>query len=225
MSMAKASMTSETWRCQPCQLRVSLWARPSSVFAVSNASSIAQRRPSTSTSTSRGVPVGHHVVKKAIFPSLRPRRISRPRVQIVCAEPHIEEAPRIEVGQFQIGPVVKPWPLGPGAGGQPNPARGRQGERDRLGRAGHRLRLVPGVELRACSRRRARIPCPPGATPSPPRRPRRRCPPPPRRTAPRHSIARSIISTARCGLVANRTSSGTWAAARRSGSPVQALGR
>jgi hypothetical protein len=23
-SMAKASMTSETWRCQPCQLRVSL---------------------------------------------------------------------------------------------------------------------------------------------------------------------------------------------------------
>src|SRR5215208_6386704 len=29
-SMAKASMTSETCRCQPCQERVSLWSRPSS---------------------------------------------------------------------------------------------------------------------------------------------------------------------------------------------------
>ena len=33
--MAKASMTSETWRCHPCQERVSLWSRPSSFFAVS----------------------------------------------------------------------------------------------------------------------------------------------------------------------------------------------
>ena len=28
----KASMTSETWRCQPCQDRVSLWSRPNSFF-------------------------------------------------------------------------------------------------------------------------------------------------------------------------------------------------
>src|SRR6187549_4279622 len=62
-SMAKASITSETWRCQPCQLRVSLWSSPSSVLAVSNASSIAQRRPSTPTTTSSGVPAGHQVVK------------------------------------------------------------------------------------------------------------------------------------------------------------------
>ena len=48
-SMAKASIASETCRCQPCQLRVSLWSNPSSVLAVSNASSIAQRRPSTAT--------------------------------------------------------------------------------------------------------------------------------------------------------------------------------
>ena len=41
--MAKASMTSETWRCQPCQERVSLWSRPSSVLAVSKLSSMAQR--------------------------------------------------------------------------------------------------------------------------------------------------------------------------------------
>src|ERR671921_2759449 len=60
-SMAKASMTSETCRCQPCQERVSLWSRPSSFLAVSKPSSIAQRRPSTLTSTATGVPAPHHV--------------------------------------------------------------------------------------------------------------------------------------------------------------------
>jgi hypothetical protein len=40
-SMAKATITSETCRCQPCQERVSLRSRPSSFLAVSNASSIA----------------------------------------------------------------------------------------------------------------------------------------------------------------------------------------
>src|ERR671917_1922901 len=44
-SIAKASMTSETWRCQPCQERVSLWAGPGSFFAVSHASSMAPRGP------------------------------------------------------------------------------------------------------------------------------------------------------------------------------------
>ena len=53
-SMAKASMTSETCRCQPCQERVSLWSRPSSFLAVSKPSSMAQRRPSTVTSTVTG---------------------------------------------------------------------------------------------------------------------------------------------------------------------------
>src|SRR3569833_2824047 len=47
--MANASITSDTCRCQPCHERVSLWVSPSSVFAVSNASSIAQRWPSTRT--------------------------------------------------------------------------------------------------------------------------------------------------------------------------------
>src|SRR5215207_11700449 len=42
--MAKASITSDTCRCQPCHERVSLWVSPNSVLAVSNASSIAQRR-------------------------------------------------------------------------------------------------------------------------------------------------------------------------------------
>jgi hypothetical protein len=41
--MAKASMTRETWRCQPCQDLVSLWSRPNSFLAVSKLSSIAHR--------------------------------------------------------------------------------------------------------------------------------------------------------------------------------------
>src|SRR4051794_9446145 len=80
-SIAKASMTSETCRCQPCRERVSLWSRPSSFLAVSKPSSMAQRRPSTRTSTATGVPVGHQVAKKARAPSVILRRISRPLVQ------------------------------------------------------------------------------------------------------------------------------------------------
>src|SRR3954471_18226707 len=64
-SMAKASITNETCRCQPCQERVSLCVIPNSVFAVSKASSIAQRWPSTRTRVSIGVPAKHQVEKKA----------------------------------------------------------------------------------------------------------------------------------------------------------------
>src|SRR6188474_1316283 len=80
-SIAKASMTSETCRCQPCQDRVSLWSRPSSFLAVSKPSSMAQRCPSTVTSTATGVPAGHQVAKKARVPSAILRRIRRPLVQ------------------------------------------------------------------------------------------------------------------------------------------------
>src|SRR6185437_13422948 len=66
--MAKASMTRETWRCQPCQERVSLWSRPNSFLAVSKLSSIAQRCPSIVTSISMPVPAGHQVEKKAKVP-------------------------------------------------------------------------------------------------------------------------------------------------------------
>src|SRR5689334_11519803 len=79
-SIAKASMTSETCRCQPCQERVSLWSRPNSVLAVSKPSSMAQRRPSTATRVSIPVPAGHQVVKKASSPSAIVRRIRRPLV-------------------------------------------------------------------------------------------------------------------------------------------------
>src|SRR3954451_18363912 len=81
VSIAKASMTRETCRCQPCQERVSLWSRPSSFLAVSKLSSIAQRRPSTVTSILIGVPARHHVTKNARAPSAMVRRISRPLVQ------------------------------------------------------------------------------------------------------------------------------------------------
>src|SRR4051794_5149594 len=80
-SMAKASMTSEACRCQPCQERVSLWSRPSSFLAVSKLSSMAQRCPSTVTSTAIGVPAGHQGAKKARSPSAILRRIRRPLVQ------------------------------------------------------------------------------------------------------------------------------------------------
>src|SRR3954468_19061308 len=80
-SIAKTSMTSETCRCQPCQERVSLWSRPSSFLAVSKPSSMAQRCPSTLTSTAIEVPAGHQVAKKARAPSAVVRRISRPLVQ------------------------------------------------------------------------------------------------------------------------------------------------
>src|SRR3954464_7997819 len=79
--MAKASMTSEKCRYQPCQDRVSLWSRPSSFLAVSKPSSMAQRCPSTLTSAASGVPAGHHVAKKAKSPSVMLRRIRRPLVQ------------------------------------------------------------------------------------------------------------------------------------------------
>src|SRR5215212_4626558 len=78
--MVKANMTSETCRCQPCQERVSLWSRPSSFLAVSKPSSMAQRCPSTVTSTATGVPAGHQVAKKARAPSVMLRRIRRPLV-------------------------------------------------------------------------------------------------------------------------------------------------
>src|ERR1044071_2033425 len=79
-SIAKASMTSETCRCQPCQERVSLWSRPHSFLAVSTPSSLPQRRPSTATRVSIPVPAGHQVAKKASSPSARLRRIRRPLV-------------------------------------------------------------------------------------------------------------------------------------------------
>src|SRR3712207_8162524 len=72
-SIAKASMTSETCRCQPCQERVSLWSRPHSFLAVSKPSSMAQRRPSTATRVSIPVPAGHRSEERRVGKECRSR--------------------------------------------------------------------------------------------------------------------------------------------------------
>src|SRR5450759_1849439 len=51
--MAKASMTSETWRCQPCQERVSLWSSPSSFLAAFRAFARRKTAPSRGSQTLR----------------------------------------------------------------------------------------------------------------------------------------------------------------------------
>ena len=122
--MAKASITSETWRCQPCHDRVSLWSRLSSFLAVAKLSSIAQRWPSTDTSVWMPVPAGHQVVKKARSPSLILRRIKeapgpKPRFRLIIFI-------GCEIGEFTVRPVMKPRALGPLASGQKLPCIGRK---------------------------------------------------------------------------------------------------
>src|SRR6202521_3848788 len=92
--MAKASMTSETCLCQPCQERVSLWSRPSSFLAVSKLSSMAQRWPSTLTRVALPVAAGHKVEKKARSRSAMVRHNRRPRVQRPVRAPSASAASR-----------------------------------------------------------------------------------------------------------------------------------
>ncbi len=73
--MAKAGVTRETWRCQPC-----LPARLV-LIAVSKLSSIAHRWSSIRARVSMGVPCGPPVEKKARSPSAMPRRIHRSRAR------------------------------------------------------------------------------------------------------------------------------------------------
>src|SRR3982751_6344588 len=111
--MANASITSETCRCHPCQDRVSLWASPSSVLAVSNASSIAQRRPSTLTSVSIGVPAGHQVEKNASWPSAMLRRIRSPRVHRPVSPSAYSPASRSASSQYAQSYSRSPFVLSP----------------------------------------------------------------------------------------------------------------
>jgi|EndMetStandDraft_5_1072996.scaffolds.fasta_scaffold00485_5 hypothetical protein len=110
--ITKASMTSETCRCHPCHEHVSLWSKPSSFLAVSELSSIARRCPSTFTSVSMGVPLGHYVEKKVRSPSAMVRRISR-RVSI--SRNGWRHNWQSREHQFQIGPVKEPRVLGASA--------------------------------------------------------------------------------------------------------------
>ncbi len=89
-----------------CQERGSLWSSPSSFFAVSKLSSIAQRCPSTLTRVRVPVPAGHQVEKKARSSSAMVRRIRSPRVQRPLRSSSYSAASR--VGQFAIGPIEQP---------------------------------------------------------------------------------------------------------------------
>ena len=192
--MAKASMTSETWRCQPCQDRVSLWSRPSSFLAVSKLSSIAQRWPSTWTRVTMSVPAGHQVEKKARSPSAMLRRISRPRVHSPVPARRIR---RHRDRPVRVRPVMEPGAFGSFAGRQALPCGTVQSPRD-LTAVPATGGLLPGAEvvfgLDAEHVALAR----PAQAPSRCRRRHRRYRPPPRRMAlGRQSRARS--SSGRAG--------------------------
>jgi hypothetical protein len=87
-------MTSETWRCQPCQERVSLWSMPSSFLAA--LSSIAQRRPSEE---------GEFTIDD-VAANEEP---ARPHDACECGVIFAG----VGIGEFEIGPVVEPLSLVP----------------------------------------------------------------------------------------------------------------
>src|SRR5829696_7197274 len=114
-SIAKASMTSETCRCQPCQERVSLWSRPSSFLAVSKLSSMAQRCPSSYSDQhldwgAGGAPGGEKG-QLAIGDSAADQKASGPQTGQALVV-----FGGVKIGQFQVGPVEQPLALGSGPG-------------------------------------------------------------------------------------------------------------
>jgi len=97
-SMANANMTRETWRCQLCQDRLSLWSRPNSFSAISKLSSMLQRCLSTWTSVSTPVPAGYQAVKNAWAPSARAQTLRvQPQTLRVSATPMLRRFSRPRV--------------------------------------------------------------------------------------------------------------------------------
>ena len=74
-------------------------------FAISQASSMVQRCPSTATRASTGLPAGWQVVKRASSPSPMWRRIGSPRVQRRLASGNLWVC--LEMGAFAIGPAMQ----------------------------------------------------------------------------------------------------------------------
>ena len=58
---------------------------------------------------------------------------------------------RFAVGQFEIRPVIQPWPFAPLAGGQPPPGRWREPLGNRRGGCADRRLADPGVDLAVCA--------------------------------------------------------------------------
>jgi hypothetical protein len=106
--MAKASMTSETWRCQPCQDLVSLWSSPNSFLAVSKLSSIAHRCPSVPLDAdqrldrgSRRAPCGE-VGEIAVGDVTSDQHAARPQAIVFFVEFF-----RLKMGQLEVAPVMQ----------------------------------------------------------------------------------------------------------------------
>ena len=219
--IAKASMTSETCRCQPCQERVSLWSRPSSFLAVSKLSSMAQRRPSTAPGFPFGSRPGTRWRRR---PEHHPRYCggsegpwSTDRTGSRCIRRPRDRPVPDRPSRTAARPWLRPRPT--------NAARQRDQACRDLGRGpGNRGLVAPGIELAggadakhialagAPQRHldRARTVHAVGRDPGK-----------------RHAgaMARSIIASARAGLVAKTVSGGTCAPAIRAGSLVHAWGR
>ena len=108
-SIAKASMTSETCRGQPCQERVSLWSRPSSFLAVSKLSP----RPAMSFHPDQGfdgragrAPGGEE--GKIITGDVAADQ----QAPDLCASRTLDIFVGFEVGEFEVCPVMDALALG-----------------------------------------------------------------------------------------------------------------
>src|SRR5215204_2869350 len=110
VSIAKASMTSETCRCQPCQERVSLWSRPNSFLAVLDGPALSfdgdQHR-----NRCAGRAPGGEKGQVAIGDSAADQKASGPQTGQALVV-----FGGVKIGQFQVGPVEQPLALGSGPG-------------------------------------------------------------------------------------------------------------
>ncbi len=130
----------------------------------------------------------------------------------------------IEVGEFAIGPVMKPCAFGAFTGGKTLSCFRIEITGDLLRRAGDRRLSRPGSEVMigfytkniaftGTAQTTFYFPTPYTASPAT------------HENGTSAASARCIISTASPGLVVKATSSGTWVAASLAGSPVQLLGK
>src|ERR1700692_3010106 len=155
--MAKASMTSETWRCHPCQERVSLWSSPNSFFALSKLSSIPSGRiPPDSRwnldDLRPAMPLDldqHLDARSGRAPGGEEGHIP---VGDVAADQQAARPPAgacvivfgsIEIGQFAIDPIVQPRALRAVTRRQALPSRRIERAGDLLGRPGTLGRAGP----------------------------------------------------------------------------------
>src|SRR3954468_7512183 len=120
-SIAKASMTSETCRCQPCQERVSLWSWPSSFWpsrAVLDGPAPSFNADQHRNWVAGGAPGGEKG-QGAVNGVAADQQASGPKTgqALVVFGP-------FHFSQFEIGPVEQPLAVGSGPGRQTTPGGG-----------------------------------------------------------------------------------------------------